>query len=308
MRASACWQSACSRVSCAHHDLYSQLGRQLHALLTSRQPDERTTGHAVTRAEYANLTTALDHALADGHPVMPFIYALEEYLGQAKQQRARCVLLDHAIDTLTKSAPADRRAELAALHNLAGVAAIEPHRLGNARAHPHTELDLYQQLDNRRAQGVTYHQLGSVAQEQRRFDEAETNYRKALQIYNDFNDEYETADVYHQLGSVALEQRRFDEAETNYRKALQIFLEFDDRYRAASTQSQLGILLTEVDRLSEAVPFSLDALFTRRQTTSQWLRLNLRWLKRQRRLVGDDTFATVVLAHSNGCSSPGGSS
>jgi tetratricopeptide (TPR) repeat protein len=246
-------------VAHAHHDLYQQLGPTLHGLLTSHEPDERAAGRAFTYVEYANLTTALDYGLANGNPVTPFIAPLEEFLDQAHQQHARRQLLERVIQAISQPGPLDRRAELAGMHNLAGITAIEQHHLDDAHAHHQAELALRQQLDDRRAAASTYHQLGVVAEEQRRFEEAEAYYKKALEIK----------------------------------------LEFDDRHGAATSQSQLGILLTRVGRVSDAIRFSLDALAARLGTTRQWSRLDLQWLKRQRGLVGADQFRAEVAQHSN---------
>jgi hypothetical protein len=59
---------------------------------------------------------------------------------------------------------------------------------------------------------------------------------------------------------------------------------------AAACSSKLGILLTQVGRPAEAVRFSLDALVARMEDHGQWSHLDLAWLKRQRRLVGDARF------------------
>ena len=39
----------------AHYQLYITIGRELHRLLLSRDPQERILGHLATQAEYANL-------------------------------------------------------------------------------------------------------------------------------------------------------------------------------------------------------------------------------------------------------------
>jgi tetratricopeptide (TPR) repeat protein len=399
----------------AHHDLYKELGPSLLALLLSREPDKRTAGQLLTHAEYANLTSALSHALSADSPVTEFIGPLEEYLDQTHQEFARQQLVEGAIDAVGKPSQPDQLAELARLRNLAGIAALARHKPSDARLHHEEELsirealddrhsvgftyhqlgvvaqeqrrfeeaeahyrraleifeefddrhraartyhqlgmvaqgqrqfegaeahykksleiklafddrhsaastyhqlgivaeeqrrfeeaeahyrnalEIYEEFDDRHSAGITYHQLGTVAQEQRRFEEAEAHYRRALEILEEFDDRHRAARTYHQLGTVAQEQRRFEEAEAHYRRALEIFEEFDDRHRAAGSQSQLGILLTEMDQAADAIRFSLAALSVLQNLTDHWSEVDLRWLKRQRTLLGSDRFRAEVM-------------
>jgi tetratricopeptide (TPR) repeat protein len=237
----------------AHYQLYSDLGRQLHALLVKRgDPRARTAGNIATRAEYANLTTALAHGIKTSQPIIALIAPLEEYLDQAQQQTARRQLLDEAIADYPPPASEAQQRELAELHNLAGVAAIDQHRLHDAKTHHETELQLRKASGDRRKLASTYHQLGRLAQEQRRFTAAEAAYKRALEIELEFDDRHGMTRTYHQLGVVASEQRRFAEAEAAYKQALDIKLEIGDRNSAASTYHQLGVLAQEQRRFAEA--------------------------------------------------------
>jgi tetratricopeptide (TPR) repeat protein len=234
-------------------ELHTDLGReQFDLLVTSGDSHARALGQAATRAEYANFTAALAYALQTGQPISGLILPLDEYLGQAQQQTARRQLLDDAIADYPQPADDAQSDELARLHNLAGIAATDQHRLDDAKAHHETELQLHKAAGRRKPQAVTYHNLGAVAQEQRRFDEAEAAYRQALDIKLEFGDRQSAAKTYHQLGVVALEQWRFAEAEATLRQALDIYLEFGDRYSTASTYSQLGQLAAEQRRFAEA--------------------------------------------------------
>ena len=237
----------------AHYQLYTELGPVLHQLLiSSGDPQARATGQAATRAEYANLTTALNHGLETGQPIRAVIRPLEEYLDQAKQQPARRKLLDDAIARYPQPNSKGQQIELAVLHNLAGHAALAQYRLDDARTHHQTELQLYQTAGDKEDQAMTYGQLGNVAQEQRRFAEAEAAYKQARDIFLEFDDRHSAARAYHSLGIVAEEQERFAEAEAAYKQALDIFLEFDDRHSAASTYHQLGNVAEEQERFAEA--------------------------------------------------------
>jgi tetratricopeptide (TPR) repeat protein len=240
-------------VNRAHYQLYADLGPQLHELLTApADPRARAAGQAATRAEYANLTAALSWGLQAAQPIRGIIRPLQEYLDQAGQQTARRKLLGDAIADYPPPSDNAQQWELGLLHNLAGVAAIEQHRLDDARRHHETELRLAEAVGERRNQAATYHQLGWVAQDQRRFEEAEAAYRQALDIKLEFGDRHSTASTYHQLGTVAQDQRRFEEAGAAYRQALDIKLEFGDRHAAASTYHQLGIVAQAQRRFEEA--------------------------------------------------------
>ncbi len=237
----------------AHYQLYTRMGPQLHQLLISPgDPEQRATGQAATRAEYANLTAALTHGLETGQPINALIRPLEEYLDQAQQHTARRKLLDDAIASYPEPATPAQQEELAVLHNLAGNTALGQRRFDDAKAHHETELRLHEAANDRQAQGVTYHQLGIVAQQQRRFEDAEANYRKAIDLYLEFGDRHGAARTYHQLGMVAEDQRRFEDAEANYRKAIDLKLEFGDRHGAASTYHQLGIVAQQQRRFEDA--------------------------------------------------------
>ena len=240
-------------VGLAHYQLYTSIGPEFQELLTKPgDPQGRAVGQALTRAEYANLTAALAWGLKAAQPIRDLIFPLEEYLDQAGQQTARRKLLDDAIAAYPQPSDKAQLWELGLLNNLAGVAAVEQHRLDDARRHHEAELQLAQASGDRKNQANTYHQLGIVAQEQRRFEEAETAYRQALEIKLEFGDRHAAALTYHQLGIIAQNQRRFKEAETASRQALDIYHEFGDRHSAASTYGQLGIVAQEQGRLEEA--------------------------------------------------------
>lgn len=243
----------------AHHDLYQQLGPSLHILLVSHEADERALGRALMKLEYANLTGALEYASSTGKPLTALVAPLEEYLDQTHQEHARQQLLEQVIEAIGSPSTPERRAELAIVHNLAGVAALARHRWEEARVHHEAELALSKGADDRRS-AIAYHQLGRVAQEQRNFDEAETHYRKALQIFNDLEDRYETADIYHQLGTVAQARGGYAEAEEHYLQALEIFNEFKDRNSAGGTHHQLGIVTQRQQRYEEAVAHYRESL------------------------------------------------
>ncbi|MEV0900813.1 tetratricopeptide repeat protein [Actinoplanes sp. NPDC049802] len=235
-----------------HYLLYTALAATYEKLLTGNDPRQRATGQAVVKAEYANLTAAVDHARRTRQPVLALIRALSHYLDQTQQHGTRRSLLEVAIACHPIAETPDEQWELLDLHNMAGHTAMAQHRLGDAAQHYTTELAMKQALGNRRSEAVTYHQLGRVAQEQRRFGQAEQHYRQALDIDLEFGNRHGAARTYHNLGVVAQEQRRFEQAEQRYRQALDILLEFGDRHGAARTYHQLGVVAQEQRRFEQA--------------------------------------------------------
>jgi tetratricopeptide (TPR) repeat protein len=249
---------ACSQ---AHYQLYHHIADALKEMLTSgTDPDRRATGHTAVRAEYANLTAALEHAQHTGQPALAIVRALHKYLDQAQQQGACRQLLDQAIAQHPPASTPQQQWELLVLHNLAGHTALAQRRWGDANEHYTIELAMKQALGRRQTEAVTYHQLGIVAQQQRRFEQAEQHYQQALDIYLEFGDRHRAASTYHNLGGVAQEQRRFEQAEQHYRQALDIFLEFGDRHSAAATYYQLGMVAQEQGRFEQAEQHYRQAL------------------------------------------------
>jgi tetratricopeptide (TPR) repeat protein len=237
----------------AHYKLYYQLAKELGDMLrTPESPQHLATGQAATRAEYANLTTALAYGLSTGQPVDALIDALDTYLRQTQQHETRRQLLDDAIAAYPEPVSSFQQTELAFLHEFAGIAAVDQRRLDGARTHEEAAIRLLEAAGNRKRQGALYHVLGIIAQEQRRWDEAEASYRKALDIFLEYGDQPRAAVTYGELGVLAQERRRWDEAEASYRKALDIKLEYGDQPRAAGTYHQLGVLAQEQGRWDEA--------------------------------------------------------
>jgi tetratricopeptide (TPR) repeat protein len=280
----------------AHYRLYARIGAQLQQLLTKAgDPRARAAGQTITRAEYANLTTALAWGLQASQPITDLIGPLEEYLDQAKQQIARRKLLEDAIASYPPAVSETQQRELADLHNLAGITAAEQHQLGEARAHHETQLQLLKAAADRRTQATAYHQLGIIAQKQRRFEEAEASYRQALDILLEFGDRYAAATAYYQLGTVAQEQRRFEDARTSYQQALDIYLESDPR-QASIVATQLGLVLAETGQHPDAAMTLMDAALLWHQLTGTWDTGDLRYLKRERAILGPAAFNQLAEA------------
>ncbi|WP_051768009.1 tetratricopeptide repeat protein [Amycolatopsis vancoresmycina] len=234
----------------AHGHFYAQLGLNFHGLLTGTDPQQRRVGQAVTAASYANLSAASSYAAHHGLPVLPALCAVEELLDQLQQHEARLQWLSDIIATITEATPDS--VELPEFLHLAGMAAQELRRFGEAERHYGRALSLKLESGNRHSAATTYGQLGRVAQDQRRFGEAERHYQQALDLFLEFDDRYGAARTYHNFGTAAQELRRFDEAEHRYRRALDLKLESNDRDSAATTYHQLGMVAQDQRRFDEA--------------------------------------------------------
>jgi tetratricopeptide (TPR) repeat protein len=104
---------------------------------------------------------------------------------------------------------------------------------------------------------------------------------------------YSAATCIHQLGMIAQERGDYQQAEERYRASLTIEEELGNRSGIASTYGQLGILRTEQQRPAEGVLYMLQALALVAEIGSPPGAI-LRWLGRQRDLLGDDAFRSVL--------------
>jgi tetratricopeptide (TPR) repeat protein len=237
----------------AHYLLYRDLVGELADMLHEpRDPRPRLAAQGAIRAEYANLTTALDYGLRTGQPVEALIDALDTYLRQSRQHETRRQLLDDAIAAYLEPTGPDGQIELAFLHEFAGGAALGQHRLDAAEAHFKTAISLLDAAGNRKRQSALYHQLARIAHDQKQYDQAEASYCRALDIDLAYGDQSSTAITHHQLGVLAQDEKRYDQAEASYRKALDIFLAYGDQHSAASTYGQLGVLAHDQKRYDQA--------------------------------------------------------
>ena len=111
----------------AHYQHYQQLAATLAEMLrTPENPQQLATGQAATRAEYANLTTALHHGLHTRQPIDALIDALNTYLQQSQQHQTRRQLFEDAIAAYPPPGSQHQQIELAYLHEFAGLASFRP--------------------------------------------------------------------------------------------------------------------------------------------------------------------------------------
>ena len=188
------------------------------------------------------------------------------------------------------------RHSAASTYQQLGILAQEQRRFPEAEAAYRQALDIWLGYGDWHSTALTYLRLGTLAQEQRRFAEAETAYRQALDIWLEYGDRHSAALTYHQLGTLAQEQDRPAEAETAYRQALDVFRQSDKRL-ASQTETRIGQVLAALGRHGEAAKILLAAAVGWYELTGKWDSIDLQWLKRERREVGELEFGPLIRAN-----------
>jgi tetratricopeptide (TPR) repeat protein len=148
--------------------------------------------------------------------------------------------------------------------------------------------------DRSRSAAIFTHQLGIVFQLRGEYEQALDWYRQSLAIAEELGDRAGVAASYHQLGRLAQEQGDYDRAFDWYRQALTIQAELGDRAGMARSYGQLGILFTETGRPAEGLTWTLRSLRIHARLRTPQLGTNLRWLQRQRMLLGVRRFQRLL--------------
>ena len=252
-------------------------------------PQQRATGQAATRAEYANLTTALDHGL---HQPARRRLILRSTIPRpdpsSKRPADSCSTRPSPPTQPGQPGPAG---ELAYLHHLRGMAAHDQHRLDDAKRPRGNALRHSKQLEI--ASGMALHlpsarqrRPGAAAVRRRRSPTGRpstSSWSSATGIAPpapttssaasprnsggsrrprplpasprhllEFGDRHTPPAPTTSSAASPRSSGGSTEAETNYRQALDIYLEFGDRHGAASTYHQLGTVAQEQRRFDEA--------------------------------------------------------
>ncbi|MAT98651.1 MAG: Tfp pilus assembly protein PilF [Anaerolineaceae bacterium] len=258
--AQAPFREAVEAAFCAHYDA---VGNALGQLITSKQPQERQIGLALTNLEYENLMTALKMRLQLGLSIVNVYRAFSPYWNTTKNdQEALAVgqLIVTKIEEYDDNIPDALKLDFSILFDVAQ-RFLSGKQYQLAESTYHRVLDWLQNtVKNRQATSMIYHQLGMVAEKQRQWETAVAHYEKALAIFIEFNDWNAQAKAYHQLGMVAQEQRQWETAAAHYEKALALKIEFNDRHGQASTYHQMGIVAQKQRQWETAVAHYEKAL------------------------------------------------
>ncbi|MER5506149.1 tetratricopeptide repeat protein, partial [Streptomyces sp. NPDC002766] len=159
--------------------------------------------------------------------------------------------------------------------------------------HYRASLAIKEELGDRSGIAGSYHQLGIIAQLRGDYQQAEDHYRASLAIKEELGDRSGIASSYHQLGTIAQERGDYQQAEERYRVSLTIAEELGNRAGIASSYGQLGVLRTEQQRPADGVPYTLQALALQLET-GRPPNTSLYWLGRQRALLGDNAFRSLL--------------
>jgi tetratricopeptide (TPR) repeat protein len=195
--------------------------------------------------------------------------------------------------SLTIKEELGNRAGIAASYHQLGRIAQERGDYQQAEERYRASLTIEEELGNRSGISSSYHQLGMIAELRGDYQQAEERYRASLTIKEELGNRSGIANSYHQLGMIAQERGDYQQAEERYRASLTIEEELGNRAGIASTYGQLGILRTEQQRPAEGVLYMLQALALVAEIGSPPGAI-LRWLGRQRDLLGDDAFRSVL--------------
>jgi tetratricopeptide (TPR) repeat protein len=163
--------------------------------------------------------------------------------------------------------------------------------------HYWASLIIDEELGDRPGIAASYHQLGMIAELRGDYAQAERRYQNALTIDEELGDRAGIAASYHQLGIIAQLREDYAQAEQRYQDSLTIAEERGDRADIASSTSQLGALHTERGDPVEAVAYNLTALSIRYDIGSPDVSVDLYWLARQQREIGEDAFRQILDAH-----------
>jgi tetratricopeptide (TPR) repeat protein len=141
---------------------------------------------------------------------------------------------------------------------------------------------------------TTHHQLAIIAHEQGDYDHSLDWCRQALTIREQLGDRAGMAGSYHQLGMVAQERGHYDQALDWYRQALALFEELGDRAGMVATTCQIGSLSTETGDPADGVKWNLHSVAIGLEIRSPNVAISLRWLVREREMLGSQHFEQIV--------------
>ncbi|MFJ7963578.1 tetratricopeptide repeat protein [Streptomyces sp. NPDC096324] len=270
------WLPARSRPAAAHTH---QLGMIAEVRGDYQQAEERY------RASLTILEELGDRAgIAASYHQLGRIAQLRGDYAQAKERyRAALTIREELGD----------RAGIASSYHQLGMIAQERGDYAQAEERYRAALTIKEELGDRASIASSYHQLGIIAQLRGDYQQAEERYRASLTILEEIRDRAGIASSYHQLGMIAQTRGDYAQAEERYRASLTIAEELGDRAGIATSYGQLGMLRTEQQRPADGVPYTLQALALELET-GRPPGTSLYWLGRQRALLGDDAFRSLL--------------
>jgi tetratricopeptide (TPR) repeat protein len=125
-------------------------------------------------------------------------------------------------------------------------------QLAQAEALYKQNLQLSQQMQDRKGEGEIRYNLGRVAQQRGRWEDAEDYFQQSLAIRREVQDRKGEGMILSSLGRIAWQQSRLEEAEAAYKQSLVICLEVQDRQGEGVVLSGLGRIAAQRGQFAEA--------------------------------------------------------
>ena len=247
---------------------YNGMGGRLVHLISSKDAQERQTGHILIGVEEENLLGTVQIALRHKKDFWNAYTALNQYFNRARLPQKRLLLSQSIIgfEYDFKDFDNDFSANfLWAKYDLGNVL-LDTQKYEGAKQCYHQvleEIDTIADWSSEHKQqfkASIVNNLGLVAQGQRLWEAAEKYYKEALQIKINLNDHYEQAKTLHQLGGVAIGNGQWEAAEKYYKEALQIFINLNACYEQALTLHNLGVVAYENGQWEAAEKYYKEAL------------------------------------------------
>lgn len=110
-----------------------------------------------------------------------------------------------------------------------GMTALSQGKFDQAEENLKGALQIFEELDERKAQAMTSMNLGTLYYDRRLFDHAETQLKKALVLFEQINSQPELAVTYGVLGTIHFDRKEFDIAEQVFRKSLDMYAMLSDQ-------------------------------------------------------------------------------
>ncbi|MFB6938951.1 tetratricopeptide repeat protein [Streptomyces chartreusis] len=258
---------------------YHQLGIIAQARGDYQQAEERYRASLTILEELGNRS-----GIATSYHQLGIIAQLRGDYQQAEERyRASLTILEELGD----------RSGIASSYHQLGIIAQARGDYQQAEERYRASLTIEEELGDRSGIASSYHQLGMIAQERGDYQQAEERYRASLTIKEELGNRSGIATSYHQLGIIAELRGDYQQADERYRTSLTILEELGNRSGIASSYGQLGVLRTKQQRPADGVPYTLQALALELEI-GRPPGTSLIWLGRQRALLGDDAFRSLL--------------
>lgn len=141
-----------------------------------------------------------------------------------------------------------------------GMTALQKGKLDQAEENLNSALQIFEELDERKAQAITCMNLGILYINREQLDRSEILLKRSLVIFEQINSQTDLAVVYGILGELHCSRKEFDQAEQDFHKSLEIDRELNDKHGIAAAYYSLGNVYKERDERQRARETYAEAL------------------------------------------------